>query len=72
MLRPSSSQILKNGESVYSLVIAVAKRAREILDDAYDRKEVIDIKPVKTAVDQFANGEYKLTEDPTLKRLSEK
>ncbi|MCD7731873.1 MAG: DNA-directed RNA polymerase subunit omega [Oscillospiraceae bacterium] len=68
MLRPSSSQILKNGESVYSLVVAVAKRAREIIDTAYENKEVIDVKPVKTAVDQFANGEYKLIEDPSLKK----
>lgn len=68
MLRPSSSQILKNGESVYSLVVAVAKRAREIIDTAYENKEVIDVKPVKAAVDQFANGEYKLIEDPSLKK----
>ncbi len=72
MLRPSSSQILKNGESVYSLVIAVAKRAREILDTAYENKEVIDVKPVKTAVDQFANGEYRLIEDPSLKKSLKK
>ena len=32
MLRPAVSQILKNNESYYSLVIAVAKRAREIID----------------------------------------
>lgn len=67
MLRPSSSQILKNGESTYSLVIAVAKRAREILDQAYENKEIIERKPVRTAVDQFANGEYKLVEDPSLR-----
>ncbi|MCC8131231.1 MAG: DNA-directed RNA polymerase subunit omega [Oscillospiraceae bacterium] len=72
MLRPSSSQILKNGESVYSLVIAVAKRAREILDTAYENKEVIDVKPVKTAVDQFANGEYRLIEDPSLRKSLKK
>ncbi|MCD7847639.1 MAG: DNA-directed RNA polymerase subunit omega [Oscillospiraceae bacterium] len=72
MLRPSSSQILKNGESVYSLVVAVAKRAREIIDTAYDNKEVIDVKPVKTAVDQFANGEYRLIEDPSLKKIVRK
>ena len=66
MLRPSSSQILKNGESTYSLVIAVAKRAREILDNAQDTKEIIEEKPVKTAVEQFASGEYRLIEDPTL------
>ena len=68
MLRPSSSQILKNGESNYSLVIAIARRAREILDDAFEEKKMIDEKPVKTAVEQFAKGEYKLIEDPSLKR----
>lgn len=67
MLRPSSSQILKNNESTYSLVIAVAKRAREILDKAYEEKVIIDEKPVKTAVEQFATGKYKLVEDPSLK-----
>ena len=35
MLRPAVSQILKNNESYYSLVIAVAKRAREITSDAF-------------------------------------
>ena len=57
MLRPSSSQILKNGESTYSLVIGVAKRAREIIDNAYAEKEIVDRKPVATAVEQFSNGE---------------
>ncbi len=68
MLKPSSSQILQNGESVYSLVIAVAKRARDILDTAYAEKDIIDDKPVKTAVEQFAKGEYKLVEDPSLNK----
>ena len=68
MLRPSSSQILKNGESNYSLVIAVARRARQILDDAFDEKVIIDEKPVKTAVEQFARAEYKLIEDPSLRK----
>ncbi len=68
MLRPSSSQILKNGESNYSLVIAVARRAREIIDDAYEEKAVINEKPVKTAVEQFARSEYRLIEDPSLRK----
>ena len=53
MLRPAVSQILKNNESYYSLVIAVAKRAREITSDAFDNKLVLDEKPVKTAVDEL-------------------
>ncbi len=62
MLRPAATQLLKNGESTYSLVIAVAKRAREITDEAYANKERLDEKTVKMAVEQLSNGEYKIIE----------
>ena len=68
MLKPSVSQILKNNESYYSLVVAVAKRARDITEDAFEEKLVLDEKPVKTAVDELAAGEYKIIEDPSLRR----
>lgn len=68
MLRPSVNQILKNNESYYSLVIGIAKRAREISENAIKDKVVLDEKPVKTAVAEFANGDYKLIEDPRLKK----
>ena len=68
MLRPAVSQILKNNESYYSLVIAVAKRARDITEEADQEKLVLDEKPVKTAVDEIAAGEYKIIEDPSLRR----
>lgn len=67
MLRPAISQILKNNESYYSLVIAVAKRARQLSDDACDEKIILEEKPVKTAIDEFASGEYKIIEDPSLR-----
>ncbi len=67
MLRPAAVQILKNNESYYSLVIGVAKRAREITAEAFDNKTVLDERPVKKAVDEFAAGEYKIIEDPALK-----
>ncbi|MBP3797913.1 MAG: DNA-directed RNA polymerase subunit omega [Ruminococcus sp.] len=67
MLRPAVCQILKNNESYYSLVIAVAKRAREITDEACENEIVLEEKPVKTAVDEFAAGEYKIIEDASLK-----
>ena len=67
MLRPAVCQILKNNESTYSLVIAVAKRAREITDDAFEDKVVLDEKPVKTAVDEFANNEYRFIEAPAIR-----
>lgn len=63
----SASQILKNDESYYSLVLAIAKRAREIADKAVDDKVVLEEKPVKTAIDEFVDGEYRIIEDPSLK-----
>lgn len=68
MLRPAISQILKNNESYYSLVIAVAKRARQLSDDSNKEKSALEEKPVKTAIDEFARGEYKIIEDPSLRR----
>ena len=66
MLRPAVSQIITNKEGYYSLVIGVAKRAREISDDLVKNKQVLEEKPVKTAVNQLASGEYKIIEDPSL------
>ena len=34
MNRPSIPELLKNGESYYSLIIGVSKRARQIVDYA--------------------------------------
>lgn len=62
MLRPAVSQILKNNESPYSLVVAVAKRAREITDEAERDKKVLVDKPVKLAVEEFSTGKVKMVE----------
>lgn len=61
------TQILKNNESDYSLVIAVAKRAREITDKAIEEKIVLDEKPVITAAEEFALNDYRYIEDPGVK-----
>ncbi len=62
MLRPAMTQMITKNESCYSLVIGVAKRAREIADDLYENNQTLEEKPVKTAVDEFARGEYKIVE----------
>ena len=67
MLRPAAVQILKNNESYYSLVVAVAKRAREITEEAFENHIVLSERPVKKAVDEFAAGEYKLIENPAVR-----
>ena len=56
MLRPARSQMIKKGESNYAFVIEVAKRAREIANDAEDNSIILDEKPVQLAVEEFAAG----------------
>lgn len=63
MLRPAMSQILTKNESCYSFVVAVAKRAREITGDALETGTVLQEKPVKTAVCEFADGKLRIEED---------
>ena len=62
MLRPAITQIITKNKSYYSLVIGVAKRARAIADELYEKNEILKEKPVKTAVEEFASGKYKIIE----------
>ena len=49
MLKPSCNIIKTPHKSYYSVVIAVAKRAREITQEAEDNNEIIVEKPVDLA-----------------------
>ncbi|HBB19451.1 MAG: DNA-directed RNA polymerase subunit omega [Ruminococcus sp.] len=60
MLRPAVNQIISKNESCYSLVIAVAKRAREIADELIANEQTLEEKPVKTAVEELASGKCKI------------
>ncbi len=62
MLRPAMNDILENGQSYYSFVIAVAKRARDIAEDSIEKGEVLGEKPVDLAVNEFADGKYSFVE----------
>lgn len=62
MLRPAMNDILKPGQSYYSFVLAVAKRARDLAQDVMDRGEVLSEKPVDLAVNDFADGKYTFIE----------
>ena len=62
MLRPAMNDILKNGQSYYSFVIAVAKRAREIAETAMANGILLDEKPVDLAVNEFYDGKYEFVE----------
>ena len=66
MLRPSLSQLMNKNESCYSVVVGIAKRAREIADELYDQKKTLEEKPVHTAVDELAAGKYRIIESENL------
>ena len=67
MLRPAMNQIATHGESYYSIVIGIAKRARDIADELSDKNMTLEEKPVKTAVDEFAARKFIIVEDPSVK-----
>ena len=52
----------ENNVSKYSLVVACAKRAREIADEAEKNNVEMIEKPVSLAIDEFFAGKYKIEE----------
>lgn len=62
MLKPSDDSVFGPQQSRYSLVVAVAKRAREIACDAENRGDILVEKPVDLAVQEFVNHKYKIIE----------
>jgi len=59
MLYPTMPELLKNIESRYMLVNVIAKRAREIAQDAEDEGEQLNEKPVSLAIQEIADGKLK-------------
>lgn len=62
MFKPSIDDMLAGKQSRYSLVIGVAKRAREIADEYNERGEICDEKTVLLAVEDFKNHKYEIIE----------
>ena len=60
MLRPAMSQIIREGESSYAFVVAVARHAREIADYRADNNMPMERKPVTAALDDFASGKVRV------------
>jgi DNA-directed RNA polymerase subunit omega len=58
MLTPAVESLVEKGQSRYSLVIAVAKRAREVAEENAAKGDITAEKPVKIAIDDFAQGKY--------------
>ena len=58
MLYPPVADLLKNVESRYLLVNAVAQRARQIAEDAETYHEELTEKPVTLAICEVADGKW--------------
>lgn len=62
MSKPSVDDMLAGRTSRYALVIAVAKRAREISSEAEANEEILLEKPVNIAIRDFVNHKYAINE----------
>lgn len=69
MLNPDLRNVLKGKTSRYSLVLATAKRAREIAEDAEEKGEIIVEKPVTLAVNEFIDGKFVIEEPEDIRDL---
>ena len=56
MLYPPMSQLTANVPNRYLLVNVVARRARQIAQEAEDMGEKMDVKPVTLAIHEVADG----------------
>ncbi len=61
MLYPPMSTLLEKVNSRYLLVNVIAKRSREIAEEAEERGEALEQKPVSMAIDEIAEGKYSAT-----------
>ena len=62
MIKPIADLILTPKQSRYSLVIAIAKRARKIAEEAEKNKEILNDKPVQMAVEEYQNHKIGMIE----------
>lgn len=62
MHRPSIDDMISGKKSRYSLVIAVAKRARQIVSKAEETGEILVEKPVNLAIKDFKEHKYLILE----------
>lgn len=62
MQKISIDEMLSGKKSKYSLVIGIAKRAREIASNAEQNGDILTEKPVNLAINDFKEHKYELFE----------
>ncbi|MCQ1528067.1 DNA-directed RNA polymerase subunit omega [Lutispora saccharofermentans] len=56
MISPTINTLLQKVDSKYTLVVAVAKRARQLVDGQPSLVDINSIKPVTIAIHEIAEG----------------
>ena len=69
MLNPDLRPLLKDHTSRYSLVIAVAKRARVVSEDPELKERCGTQKPVSYALNEFMNGDLTIREPEEIRDI---
>ena len=69
MLNPDLRELLKNKVSRYSLVSAVAKRARDISENPELREKCGTEKPVSYALNEFLDGKLSVKEPEEIRNI---
>lgn len=69
MLNPDLRELLKDNTSRYSLVTAVAKRAREVSEDPVLKEKCGTEKAVSYALDEFFEGKLQIVEPDEIKNI---
>ncbi len=60
MLNPNDTYELNQINSPYANVVAIAKRARKISEDAEENHEIMSEKPLKIAIEEFIDDKYRV------------
>ena len=66
---PSLQHVLKNHLCRYSLVIATAKRAREISEKAEENGDILTEKPVSLALQEIVDEKVKIIEPEEIRNI---
>ncbi len=61
MLYPAMNKLTANVPNRYLLVNVVARRARQIAQEAEDMGEKLDVKPVTLAINEVADGKLSIS-----------
>lgn len=69
MLNPDLRELLKDNTSRYSLVTAVAKRAREIAETPELNEKCGTEKAVTFALDEFLSGKLEICEPEEIRNI---